>query len=543
MIEDQSTSAIEAVEAEIDRTFDANPLQDAGYAQAVWTLLSQNEDAYMRAIHELSDLVLLDIYTDLRLNALTYPLRVCHQKAPKKPGKLIADLIDSHYKAAWDWLELACHGYYSFCAIFPLWRRGLVKIEVVKEGTLVASYTTPRDLAYEVYNRFVAKEARRESTEPVPTAAIAQEVLANTTQGADWFRVNFNPRLVAKLVAGIEAVMGPRHLLPSNWMFVGFTLGEFKKIFITVQAMLWGWMIARNFLAASGMPGMGYRSSVWVVPSDELRARLCRYTGIGSITIEQVVTLLTFGSCDVRDPDIAIQPIVNLRNGNFALSPFVWLNTHAERNLCVLLNQIPAQREIYERVKNEKEMLLKEELTAFLRPLGLHIRSGQVDGTDVDLAIVDKAERACLCLELKWFIEPAEVREGHERTKELRRGVQQAKKIRDLYFAGDARLLSDILEIDSSYRFATVVAPVNWIGHADAQDLDVPIVKVWHLMQRIREARSLRSVLDWLSNREYLPQEGTHFEIQPVDIKCGKWSCEWYLIKPLEASTSDSTQA
>jgi hypothetical protein len=208
-----------------------------------------------------------------------------------------------------------------------------------------------------------------------------------------------------------------------------------------------------------------------------------------------------------------------------------------------LLNQIPAQREIYERMKNEKEILLNEELTTFLCSLGLQTRSGQVDGTDVDLAIVDKAERACLCLELKWFIEPAEVREGHERTKELRRGVQQAKKVRDLHIAGDRRLLSDLLEIDSSFRFAAVVASVNWIGHADAQDLDVPIVKVWHLMQRIQETRSLRSVLDWLSNRDYFPQEGTHFEIQPVDIACGKWSCEWYLIKPLEAGASNSTQA
>jgi hypothetical protein len=536
MTQEQRFTDIDAVEAEIDLAFAANPLLDAGYAQAVWTLLSQNEDAYMRAVHELSDPVSLELFTDLRLNALTYPLRVCYLKAPTAHNKLATDLKDGDYKAARDWLEQACHGYYSFCAIFPLWRRKLLNIDILGDDRITASYVVPRDRAYEVYNRLLTKEARHESKEPIPTERIAEEVMANTTRGVDWFRINFSPPLVAKLVAGIEPLMGPRHLLPSGWAFDGFTLGDFKRIFITVQAMLWGWMIARNVVAASGMPGMGYRSSVWVVSHDELRARLRRYTDVGASVIERVITLLTFGACDVRDPDIAIQPLIDLRNGSYALSPFVWLNTHAERNLCVLLNQIPTQREIYERVKNEKESMLNEELEEFLLPLGLYSRSGEVDGTDVDIAIIDRAARICLCLELKWFIEPAEVREGQERTKELRRGIQQARKIWNLYLSADERLLSDILQIDSSYRFAVAVASVNWIGHADAQDSDVPIVKVWHLMRRISDTRSLEGVLDWLANREYLPREGSDFEIQPVDIQCGKWSCEWYVIKPLGAS-------
>jgi hypothetical protein len=539
MTQEESLSTIQRIEDEIDLAFANSRLLDLGYAQAVWTLLSQNEDAYMRAIHELSNPYLLDMFIDLRMNALTYPLRVCHQRLSRGASELTVQFVDDHYKLAMEWLELACHGYYSYCAIFPLWRRGLVRITLLQDGRLAASYISERNRAYEVYNRLVAKEGRRESTDPLPTDVIAQDVLANTTRGADWFRVNFDPRLVRKLVSGIEPLMGPRHLLPANWKFSGFALGEFKQIFITVQAMLWGWLIARNVLAGRGMPGLAYKSSVWVVGITELRARLRRYTGIDSLTIDRVLELLTFGSCDVREPDVAVQPLIDLGSGDCALAPFVWLNAHAERNLCVLMNQIPAQREIYERLKNEKEALLQQELEAFLSGLGLQARRGEVDGTNVDIGIVDTAEKVCLCLELKWFIEPAEVREGHERTQELIRGVEQAKKIRSLFSSGDTRLIRDILQIDSSYTFAVAVGSVNWIGHADAQDNEVPIVKVWHLMHRIRDGGSLHGAINWLAKREYLPVEGTDFEIEPVDIACGKWACGWYLIKPVGPNAND----
>src|SRR5947209_6091373 len=114
-----SDEQIEAIEHEIDEAFAASKLQDVGYAQAVWTLLSFNEDHYVKHLHELSDED-MHIYVDIRLNALAYPLRVAFERAKRSGEPLKNELIDRDYQHAWDWIR-AAEDYSQFCSIFPLW--------------------------------------------------------------------------------------------------------------------------------------------------------------------------------------------------------------------------------------------------------------------------------------------------------------------------------------------------------------------------------------------------------------------------------------
>ena len=51
--------------------------------------------------------------------------------------------------------------------------------------------------------------------------------------------------------------------------------------------------------------------------------------------VGHVLRYLTFGEMGIRTPDIAIQPLVDLTNGQYAVSPFVFTHINAERNLCV----------------------------------------------------------------------------------------------------------------------------------------------------------------------------------------------------------------
>jgi hypothetical protein len=525
-----SKEIIEAIEREIDRSFASNALKNEGYAQAVWTLLSMTEEYLLKIFNQQpAD---LEVFTDTHMNALTYPLRVCHTECAAKGKPLVSEYIPAHYQLAWDWLKLARHGYFNFHALFPLWHRG--RLDLAVEGKRLVVKTPPQDKTYEAYNRLVPKDARGDGATDAPAPDFDALVAPKTSRGKDWFRVNFDPRLVADLINAITPVSVRQHSLPGEWAFSCFTLGQFRAVATTLQAMMMGWFTARNGLAAAGMPGMGYRSSVYVTRKDELAARLRRYTGIELMTVCRILELLTFGSSNIRYPDIAVQPLIDLRNGNYALSPFVWTGVNPERNFCTLLNQIPEHRKIYSRLVNEKESLLRKAVEEFLRPLGLETRSGQVDGTDLDIAILDRKNQCCLCLELKWFIEPAEIREIEEKTQELRKGVTQAKKLRALYEQQDWRLLREVLDIRPDYALLTAVATQNWIGHAEAQDDEVPIIKIWHLLCKIRDTGSLRIAMEWLSRREYLPIEGTDFAVHPMDSTCGEWTCEWYGIKTLQ---------
>src|SRR6202035_918985 len=96
---------IRRTEAEIDRSFASSELPVIGYAQAVWTLLSVNEDAFLMALRDASGEHDMHIFTDVRLNALSHPLRVCLKRAKKKRSRLRDVLIDDHYKLAWNWIS------------------------------------------------------------------------------------------------------------------------------------------------------------------------------------------------------------------------------------------------------------------------------------------------------------------------------------------------------------------------------------------------------------------------------------------------------
>ncbi len=233
---------------------------------------------------------------------------------------------------------------------------------------------------------------------------------------------------------------------------------------------------------------------------------------------------------NIRNPDIAIQPIVDLTNGQYAISPFVMANVQAERNLCVLLNQIPDERKRYSQLVDEKEHQVRSETIDSLSGLGLDFRHGQLEGTDLDLAIIDRKTKKCLCVEIKWFIEPAEIREVLARSEELHKGVSQALKIAKMFYDNDARLMT-LLGIDQTYDFLAMVGSVNFIGGQRVQHPEVPITKLWHLASEIRTHGRLDKVLEWLRNR--LPRKGQDYEISESDIQAGQWHSRWYGISSL----------
>jgi hypothetical protein len=530
----EAEETIKAIERQIDESFEASDLVNAGYEQAVWTLLSMNEDAYLKHLNTLPAET-LHILADTRINALTYPLRACLKRCKLLKGGVRRERIDEHYLLAWRWLESA-EEYSQFCSMFPLWHRGRIKIAVL-ENRLVVDSSFNNDKDYEAYNRLIRREGRPDAVIDPPDDNLLGLLLSRITAGDTWFRVNFNPALVSGLVSALQPSMAERHTLPDNWQFNTFTLEQYRKVLLTLQAMLYGWHLARYLVAQQGMVGLGYPSSVWMLPVRELAVRLKQFTGIPRPAITNILDLITFGSNDIREPDIATQPLVDLRNGFYALSPFVFLNINVERNLCALLNQIPKERENYLTLVDEKETAVVEEMKEFLAPLNFEFKWGEVKGTNIDLAIVDRSSRVCLCLELKWFIEPAEIREIEDRTKELMRGVIQAKKISALFDAEDNHLIQHILKIDRDYIFMSAVGSVNWIGFGDVQDSAIPIIKIWHLLRFLKDTGSLSAAINWLKSRQYLPRAGTDYTVEPWEISCGKWSATWYGIKPLEQSS------
>jgi len=353
---------IRNAEEEIDTAFSTNGLKEVGYAQAVWTLLSvaEDHDLKIREINPLPEYQ-LDAYVDGLLNWLSYPLRVCFKMANRGNKKLIKELNDEHYQLAQDWIKKA-KDYNHFCALFPLWYRKKIDISIV-ENQLIVDLSSI-NLEYEAYNRLVRKSGYGINMRIDPNQVV-DEIVRNTTFEDDRFNVNFNPKLVSRLIVLCNETFSVRYSLPGNWQFSGFNLSQFKSIYISIQALLLAWRIARLIAARKDMQSLGYSSSVWVVQKEELVNRISSYSEQPPNIVKSIFELLTFGNVGIREPDIAVQPLIDLNNGFYALSPFVWLNVDAERNLCVLLNQIDAEKEIYSNLVKDKESIQRNELENF----------------------------------------------------------------------------------------------------------------------------------------------------------------------------------
>ena len=204
-----------------------------------------------------------------------------------------------------------------------------------------------------------------------------------------------------------------------------------------------------------------------------------------------------------------------------------------ERNLTIFLNRLPSEKAIYGKLTNQKESLMRERLTDALANKGYRFISAKVPNLpDIDLAIIRDSEKACLLLELKWFIEPAEVREIVNKSKEIKKGISQLLQLKRA-FTENHKLLLEKLGIDSHYKLEGVVASDNWIGHARVQSPEIPVIQIDHLIAKLKAADSLRSVMDWLKDRKYLPNTDQHFKVHNSTATIGKWKLKWCGIEPL----------
>ena len=175
---------------------------------------------------------------------------------------------------------------------------------------------------------------------------------------------------------------------------------------------------------------------------------------------------------------------------------------------------------------------MRQRITTNLSDKSIRFVSGSVTNLpDVDLAIINDSEKACLLLELKWFIAPTVARERIEKSEEIKKGISQVQNLKQA-FADNHRPLLDKLNIDSSYRIEGIVVSQNWIGYANVQSPEVPVIRAEHLIAKINSTESLQSTMEWLKDRHYLPKAGEHFKLVEGDpITIGNWTLKLHAIE------------
>ena len=267
--------------------------------------------------------------------------------------------------------------YKSFDWAFTHARRQRIGLRV-QGNTIRPTDNLFDDKRYEAYNRLIKLHKPQEAisggeSNNFPIDSIERSVKIRNGR----FNHQLNPKIVGATMTAIKPLYDNIFLLPREWQFSSYSLGDFRMVFEAISAMAFIRLIARRKAIAQGCHALGYIDSVYVPTCEELKKRVVRYSGVSESTVQTIFDDLSYGNRDIYHPDPALQPLIKLNSECYAVMPQLWRASSAERNLTVLFNRLPSEREIYSKLKSKKEELLRERFTTRLSSKGYRFIYGE----------------------------------------------------------------------------------------------------------------------------------------------------------------------
>ena len=530
------TPELKKAKDEIDNHYKSNPLMKLPFATAAWSFMAFAEHNILEYENRETTSQEQEIIGDNFVNELKIPLSWLLGTC--KPEERITFAYDDKvFQASWDLYELGkSHQWFEVAFIYT--RYEWIELEL-QGSTLQPTNDLFTNMEYRAYNLYLKAQESDEVLFSVKVENYPRDEIESSLRiDGDRFRYKMDPKMVTSVISVFRPIYDEAFLLPSEWQFSNYTLCEFRKVFETISAMASIHSAAREYAMYREGFGFGYSDSIFVPTCNELLRRVVRYSGVSDEKVQSIFDDLTYGNQGIKYPDPALQPLIKLTSNHYAIMPHLWRLLSPERNLTVLLNKVPKEQRIYSQLTNEKEDLMRQRIKARLSHKDLRFIYGKVPKTsnvdlgDVDLAIISHSEKACLLLELKWFIDPAEALEVINKSEEIKKGIFQMQKIKQAFEQNYKPLLQK-LGIDSSYRVETIVVSQNWIGLANVQSPEVPVIRADHLIEKLKVTDTLHSTMDWLKNRKYLPTEGVHFEKHDISKTVGNWTVNWKTTRPL----------
>lgn len=444
---------------------------------------------------------------------------------------------DSNYDASRLLFELS-HEYGVFDTVFTYASRGHIELELNKSLISVkGGYFT--DSRYEAYDRLIPI---RRTLPDFTRTNIVDLVQSHLIVREDTFHYQLGRRLVSQAMDFLKPIFSAQYQLPDHWEFPRYSLIEFRRMASVLGSLGFIHYIARILSAQQGCVGLCINSAILVIDPSRLSKLLERYSGVEARKVEYFIEDFTLGSRGIRTPDPAIQPLVRLTPSMVGVMPNLIINSSMERNWISLINRIAGDRPSYLRLANDKEQVMRTSIVTSMTSQEVQSFTGRFPGDknlpDIDLALISQKDKVVLVIELKWFIAPSEVREVLEKSEEISKGINQALALSDT-FASSPELFYDILGVDNTYKFHFLVLSENSIGGDWIQDKRIPVLESSHFCRKANSLNDFRSLIEWMSERRYLPIEGTHYEIVPVHSSIGEWSLNWYGLNPLVTQQFD----
>jgi hypothetical protein len=90
------------------------------------------------------------------------------------------------------------------------------------------------------------------------------------TVNEEEFNYQIGKRLIKSTIRSLKPLYDAHFNLPSDWEFIDYSLGDFRKVAEVLIAFGFIHFIARCFAARHGCVGLGYKSSIMIFHFDDL---------------------------------------------------------------------------------------------------------------------------------------------------------------------------------------------------------------------------------------------------------------------------------
>lgn len=468
--------AARVAEREIDAAYESSPLLARTYPDAMFHTLLVAEALLGRGGKTLGRQDRA-ITVDMLINTLKFALGWIRAKAAP-PERRPSDIVEAVSQA--EELMAIAETYLAFATAYTYGSRDIVDLNLDGRELRVTSTLTD-ETRYEAYNLLLKPtlETQR-GVSDVDQNELTLAVRRALARGVVHAALPTLRPVMGAAYRFFSALSAPFYSLPESWRFGDFSLSGFRKVNDALRAVVYVWQRIVEHAGSEEFPYAAFFP--FLILRTELIAAIKDVTMLPRREVVRLIELLTYGSCGIDNPDPALQPLIELSPGTLILSTPLVIGTAAERNFTALLNRLTPERQVYVSLTRQKEELMRariiRRLPPFLQSWHGHLR-GQNHPLEVDLALIDVASETILFLELKWFIDPAEPRELDERSEELEKGVAQCKRLSDAVRA-DPKLVTLVTNYTIVHVSAAVVS-ANWIGLANVQDGEVPIINEEHL--------------------------------------------------------------
>ena len=231
---DNVSPKLRKIEKEIDNYYKSNPLLKLPFATAASYLLRSAEEYMLN--EQIDGIVGIQdrhaLGSDF-INEIEHPVSWLHRDC-EQDGEIHFAYDPDIHKASKDLFELG-QKYDLIVFAYTYATDGVLELEL-QESTIQPTGGFFTSIEYEAYNILIdAHELQEAQPDLNPRNSPATAILDSVRVQGDRFRYKLNPRMVADMKKYLEPLFDGMFLLPSDWEFSRYTLGDFRKVFEVVS--------------------------------------------------------------------------------------------------------------------------------------------------------------------------------------------------------------------------------------------------------------------------------------------------------------------